>query len=125
MKFYHSLLVLSAIVFVGFLFLHGKSAFAQTGIGKPFGGLVILSPIPGVTCTGIKDGPFVTLPASGGFGPFVTTFGTKMYDKGNVFISRWLLGRRSYIPDATLCSIQVGNAKIPFPVFVIDLTGTS
>ncbi len=125
MKFHHSLLVVILIsIFVGYLFLHGKPTFAQ-GLTTPFGGLVILSPVPGVTCTGIKDGPFFVFPASGGVGPFVTTFGTKMYDNNNVFISRWLLGKRSIVPDLTLCSIPAGNAKIPFPVFTIELTGTS
>lgn len=76
---------------------------------RSFGGKVILTTIPIVTCTGSGTGPVVLIKMNGL--PYYTESQQKTPKVGD-----WILGRANIIPNFSTCNIQAGPYKIPFPV---------
>lgn len=90
--------------------------FAQLGgiSKKPFGGKVILTTIPAVTCTA-QYGAMVIRPVNiAPPAPYYIPATTK-----NVKYGSWLLGWYSAIPSFTTCYTNT-TPSIPVPAFKID-----
>jgi hypothetical protein len=77
------------------------------GLTRSFGGRILSTTIPLVTCSGI--GP-TTLSNFSGMSLYTTNF-AKTPKAGD-----WILGRVNIIPEYTSCQIQVGTYKIPYGV---------
>jgi hypothetical protein len=124
----------------------GVPAFTYATLTASFGGKVITTTVPDVTCTGSGTGPVVLLssllhltsavvvstPAvkttvpvrvggvvSGLFGaiPFYTQSTSSSSTSGSTpQPDSWILGRANVIPDFSTCYLQLGPYRLPFPV---------
>jgi hypothetical protein len=110
------------------LFAHAASFISNT---KSFGGKILSTTIPLVTCSGIGTGPVVlirnltVMPST--FLPFYaqTNYSNYPFTSGTPKAGDWILGTASAMLDTTTCSIQVGEFKIPFPVHDTNYYKTS
>jgi len=110
--------------FVAFLALPTPKTHAIS-ILQPFGGKIILTTMPGVSCSPNK-GPITIKPVNiAPPSPYVITPLTKSYNN-NVNIGNWIIGLYSPIP-LPLCTVGGGflKAPIPVPVLPIIMYGTN
>lgn len=93
---------------------------------RPFGGRVLLAPIPGANCPGTLEptSPFNINPAApfGMIGPFAETPGPQTV--GQVVPGAWVLGLylNTPIPE---CEVGIPPIAAPLPVYRAYLFGTS
>lgn len=119
------------IIFFVVIILFGLSvnvAFAQLSTFQPFGGKILLSPIPGVVCPAGKIGSPFTLVPNGPYptGPFVGDY----YPVSNFHLlvpGAWILGLTNIVPLPECSTPPVPPATVPVPVngFRTILHGTS
>jgi hypothetical protein len=81
------------------------SALTSALLTRPFGGRVIATSLPLVTCVGVGTGP-ITLSKINDFSLYTTDM-SKTPKVGD-----WILGRTSIIPNFSTCTVY----EIPYPV---------
>lgn len=109
------------------------------GLTWSFGGKILATEVPDVTCYGSGTGPVVLLSNLTSIGsaarststtavrsiygvlPFYTQINTSPTPRAG----QWILGRANIIPDFNNCAINVGQYRIPFPVRDTDNYRTS
>ncbi len=110
-----------------------KSAFAAGGasVGSlasgylPFGGKVLLTTNPAVTCVNTEGGPITITPIRPAFPPalYATTLTTKRYSNYVIKPGAWIIGLYSPIPNMTTCINPETGA--PVPVLPVIIYGVS
>jgi hypothetical protein len=78
-------------------------------LNRSFGGKVIATSVPSVTCSGSGTGP-ITLTKTSTFQYYADS------ESKSPQVDDWILGTTSYIPDFTTCKIKIGQYEIPYPV---------
>lgn len=87
---------------------------------KSFGGRVLMTQIPFVTCTGTGTGPvLVSGPSATGSPYYADMYGRTPQAGG------WILGLASATRDYSTCYIQAGTYRIQFPVTKTTYYGVS
>jgi hypothetical protein len=133
----HQIISIIIIVLV-FAPVFAYASFATAAVSS-FGGRVVSTKLPLVTCYGAGTGPLLLLSnlssvgsavysSTGSGQPVATrtnnivsgTFGAiPFYASSNSAVPRpggWILGNAHIIPSFSTCDLQVGEYQIPFPV---------
>jgi hypothetical protein len=87
---------------------------------KSFGGRVLMTEIPDVTCTGTGTGPVVVTGSSADGSPYYADMFGRTPKAGD-----WILGLADYNQDYSTCYINVGQYRIEFPVTKTNYYGVS
>ena len=116
-------------VFVVFLIIAAlcmsAQAYASFGTEKPFGGKIMITSSPGVTCAGVQYGPLTITPygKSSISGPYVILAGKG--NKGSPRSGGYILGKYSKIVNANACWTGEKPYDEPYEVYEITLYGVS
>jgi len=116
--------VLAGTFSVIFFLLFSSNASAIS-LYQPFGGRVISTFTPGVTCRG--EGPITIRPVglSTPTGPYVIQLGqTTLYQYYTVHTGSWILGLYNPIPSFTSCFTD-SLPPFPVPTFAVKIFGSS
>jgi hypothetical protein len=109
------LIIFLTIIFFS-VFTYQTNAFTK----KSFGGKIISTTIPSVTCVG--QGPITLSKMTGGLPLAIAAQNSKSIANP---MSK-ILGRYSLVPDSTICQQQTPAGPVPFPVYKIEKNyGTS
>lgn len=106
--------VIVGILLFIFISITPLSVFAQlaTGTARPFGGRVLTTSIPGITCAATYGAlavlPVVAAPAT----PYFIRFASASVRPGS-----WVLGWYNPIPDVSTCIA----AEVPIPAFELSI----
>lgn len=115
------------IVFILFLFLITFFIFKNTtfaGLTKSsFGGKIVATEIPDVTCEG-GVGPITIYPSRSSY-PESPYFIPTILNGTKVSSGKWILGLYSILPSEAYCQIQTPAGPVPFPVLVVKIYGAS
>lgn len=96
---------------------------ASASILRPFGGLVLLSPIPGGLCAGY--GPFSIKPANTAPAtPYSVIAPNPYMAKNVVYPGVWILGMYSPTTSPVGCN-TTSTPSSPYPAFPVTIYGTS
>lgn len=90
----------------------------------PFGGRVVSTVVPDVTCAG-GTGPITIIPSRPTYPPAAYYIPAGTRTGRSVKTSSWILGYYSITPNETYCQIETPAGPAPFPVLVIKLYGAS
>lgn len=112
-------MLLIVIIFLSFFVSIEKSFAISLSSTTPFGGRVISTVYPGVTCTGTGT-LFILTGMSGTSTNFYATNPMKKPRMGG-----WILGKADILPDLSICTIKLGTLSSPFPVKKTSIYGVS
>lgn len=128
-----SLLVLFGIILISTGIFAGTQVYAAVtpistpstlSLYRPFGGKVISTTNPAITCINTEGGPIMITPVRAyPPGPYATTLVTRRHSYYVVKPGSWIIGLYNPIPDVTTCINPETGA--PVPVFAIKVYGIS